>query len=116
MGSTMKRDVSLTTDNTTGSGLGGCTSKCGPFGTWLIRVKFSGALQHSERGRCQVTASTLVRRPTGASGGMKCGNAIGEPALVCVRHAIRRTSLICNISKMILVTGKLRAAVELLGS
>jgi hypothetical protein len=37
---------------------------------------------------------------------MKCSNTTGERAVVCMQHTLRRTSLTCNLSKMILVTYK----------
>ena len=40
---------------------------------------------------------------------MKCSNTTDERAVVCMQHALRRTSLTCNVSKMILVTYKIGA-------
>jgi hypothetical protein len=38
---------------------------------------------------------------------MQCGNATGGRAFVCMQHALRRTSLTCKISKMILIPHKI---------
>lgn len=61
-------------------------------------------MQHSDRGRMDRLPSRCwsegISAPRAA---MQCGNATGGRAFVCVQHALRRTSLTCKISKMILI-------------